>query len=176
MPPRDELEVVEFGDLDDEQRAQLEGDEHDPFDAAAVELEFRGKERHVALADAGRLVASAGLTRAQVEVAGERFEVAGIGGVIVAASRRGEGLARRVVELALDRAAAADGSPQFALLFCHPDRSGLYDRLGFSVIEEPVRVGQPGGFATMTQLAMWRALRGGAEWPPGPVTVHGLPF
>lgn len=168
------MEVIEFGMLSDAQREQLEGDEEDPFDAAGITLEFRAKERHVAIAQDGRLIASAGLTRAEVEVAGVRFEVAGIGGVLVTAARRGEGLARRVMEETLARAGAA-GAP-FALLFCHDDRAGLYERLGFSAIEDRVQVEQPGGFAPMTQRTMWRALAAGAAWPPGPVTVHGLPF
>jgi GNAT superfamily N-acetyltransferase len=168
------VEVVEFGMLTDAQRAQLEGDEHDPFDAAGVALEFRTKERHVGLAENGALVASTGLTRAPVEVGAERFEVVGIGGVIVTAPRRGEGLARRVLEEALARARAA--GPRFALLFCHADRSGLYERLGFATIEDPVTVEQPGGFEPMAQLAMWLPLTSAAAWPPGPVTVFGLPF
>jgi predicted N-acetyltransferase YhbS len=168
------VEVVVFGMLSDEARAQLEGDEHDPFDAAGVPLEFRAKERHVGLTQDGRLVASAGLTGAQVEVGGVRFEVVGIGGVIVARARRGAGLARRVLEEALTRAQAA--GPPFALLVCHVDRGGLYERLGFRALEDPVMVEQPGGFEPMALLAMWRPLAPEADWPPGPVTVYGLPF
>jgi predicted N-acetyltransferase YhbS len=168
------VEVVDFGMLTDAQRAQLEGDEHDPFDAAGVPLQFRAKERHVGLAQDGRLVASTGLTDAEVEVGGVRFEVVGIGGVFVARPRRGEGLARRVLEEALARAQAA--GPSFALLFCHADRAGLYERLGFRALDDPVTVGQPGGFEPMALLAMWRPLAPEAVWPPGPVTVYGLPF
>lgn len=168
------MEIVDLGRLTDEERAQLEGDEDDPFDAAGITLRFRGKDRHVALRDGGRLVASAGLTATEVEVAGERFAVAGLGGVIVNAGHRGHGLARRVVEAALIRAAST-GLP-FVLLFCHPDRAGLYERLGFATIEAPVSVKQPRGFEPMTQRAMWKALAPGASWPPGHVTVHDLPF
>jgi predicted N-acetyltransferase YhbS len=169
------VEVLDLGHLTDAQRAELEGDEHDPFDAAGVTLEFRPKERHVALAQGGRLVASTGLTRAAVAVSGERFEVVGIGGVIVAASWRGQGLAREVVGHALQRARAM--GPPFALLFCHADRAGLYERLGFTVIEAPVTVGQPAGFEPMLQqLSMWGPLAADAAWPAGPVTVYGLPF
>ena len=65
------MEVVEFGPLSDAQRAELEGDEADPFDAAGMTLEYRAKERRVALQDDGRLAASAGLTAAAVHVGGE---------------------------------------------------------------------------------------------------------
>jgi predicted N-acetyltransferase YhbS len=169
------MEIVELGRLTDEQRAELEGDELDPFDATGVTLRFRAKDRHVALReDAGRLVASAGLTAAEVEVAGTRFPVVGIGGVIVNAEHRGRGFARRVVEEVLVRARAM--GPAFAILFCHPDRAGLYEGLGFLTIASPVSVQQPHGFETMQQRTMWHALRPGISWPPGRVTVHGLPF
>jgi predicted N-acetyltransferase YhbS len=169
------VEVLDLGELSDAQCEQLEGDEHDPFDAAGMTLEFRAKERHIALAQDGRLVASTGLTRADVAVSGVHFEVVGFGGVIVVAARRGEGLARQVLEHALERARAM--GPPFALLFCHANRAGLYERLGFATIEAPVTVGQPGGSQPMlSQLTMSRPLAEGEQWPQGPVTVYGLPF
>jgi predicted N-acetyltransferase YhbS len=156
-------------------RADLEGDELDPFDVAGVTLQFRAKERHVALEDdRGRLVASTGMVITEVEVAGQRFPVVGIGGVIVNASHRGRGLARQVVEAALAR--AAELGPSFAMLFCLPDRAGLYRRLAFTEIVDEVRVRQPIGEAVMPMRTMWRALRAGARWPPGPVLLLGLPF
>lgn len=168
------MEIVDLGRLTAEERAELEGDECDPFDAARVTLRFRPKDRHVALRDGGQLVASAGLTAAEVEVAGRRFAVVGLGGVIVNASHRGQGLALRVLEEALVRAAAT-GLP-FVMLFCHADRAGLYERLGFATIASPVSVGQSDGFKPMTQRAMWKALQPGGLWPLGDVTVHDLPF
>ena len=169
------MELVEFGALSPAGRAELEGDEVDPFDAAGGTLQFRPKERHVALRDEhGRLVASAGLTRADVEVRGARFPVVGMGGVIVNAGARGRGLARTIVRAALDRARTM--GPDFMVLFCHLDRAGLYERLGFTVIEAPVLVKQPEGFEPMTQRTMWQALRDGVHWPPGPAVIHTLPF
>jgi predicted N-acetyltransferase YhbS len=169
------MEIVELGPLSDLERAQLEGDEQDPFDAGGVTLRYRPKDRHVALRDQdGVLVASAGLIVVDVDVAGERFEVVGLGGVIVNAGHRGRGLARCVVEAALQRPPAA--SPEFAMLFCHPDRMGLYMRLRFAEITAPVSVQQPEGLADMPQRTMWRALRSEATWPTGPVIVRSLPF
>jgi predicted N-acetyltransferase YhbS len=156
-------------------RAELEGDEVDPFDVGGVTLQFRPKERHVALQDErGRLVASAGMVITEVEAGGRRFPVVGFGGVIVNAEHRGRGLGRRVVEAALAR--AAELGPELSMLFCLPDRVGLYDRLGFTEITEEVRVKQPIGDAVMPIRTMWRALREGARWPAGPVLLHGLPF
>ncbi len=115
------MEITRFGALSDEDRAQLEGDEPDPFDAAGIELAFRPKDRHVGIRDPdGRLIASAGFVLAEVEVDGsERHEVLGIGGVIVAAAHRGRGLARAVVGAALDEGVRL--GPEYALLFCAPE-------------------------------------------------------
>lgn len=169
------MEIVEFGSLAPERRAELEGDEDDPFDAAGSTLRFRPKERHVALKDGrGRLVASTGLLMVDVEVAGARFPVIGLGGVIVNARYRGRGLAREVVEAALSKASRL--GPAFAVLFCLPDRAGLYRRLGFSEIQSRVLIEQPQGFVPMPMVTMWRALAESARWPDGAVTVHSLPF
>ena len=170
------MEITRFGALSDEDRAQLEGDEPDPFDAAGIELAFRPKDRHVGIRDPdGRLIASAGFVLAEVEVDGsERHEVLGIGGVIVAAAHRGRGLARTVVGAVLDEGVRL--GPEYALLFSHPNRSGLYRRLGFAVLESPLEVLQPRGMAVVPQLAMWRPLTAARSWPPGPAVLESLPF
>jgi predicted N-acetyltransferase YhbS len=168
------MEIVEFGRLTDAFRHAVEGDEVDPFDAAANTLQFRAKERHVGLRDESGLIASTGLLVVDVEVAGTRFPVVGIGGVIVRQSHRGRGLARRVVAAALDRARTL--GPDMALLFCHADRAGLYRKLGFSEVTDPVLVAQEVGYAPMPQRTMWRALVDGVSWPPGRVRVESLPF
>jgi predicted N-acetyltransferase YhbS len=168
------MEIVEFAAMTDERRRALEGDEADPFDEASAPLHYRRKDRHVGLSGGDGLVASTGIVMAEVEVAGERFPVVGIGGVIVRASHRGRGLAREVVGLALDRAAQL--GPPFALLFCLEDRAGLYRKLGFATIEDEVLIEQPDGYTKMPLRTMWRALQPGASWPRGQVTLHGLPF
>lgn len=169
------MEIVEFGRLDDARRAELEGDEDDPFDGARSMLAFQRKERHVAIADeTGRLVASTGMIVVEVEVAPRRFPVVGLGGVIVSAAHRGQGLGREVVQAALARARTI--GPDFALLFCFEDRAGLYDKLGFADVPGRVRVRQPSGYAPMPDHTMWRALHPDAEWPRGDLTVRALPF
>ena len=169
------VELIEFGRLTQRQRRELEGDEQDPFDAAGSTLHFRDKDRHVGLRDdRGRLVASAGMVVAEVEVAGRRFPVVGLGGVIVNAERRGRGHAREVVTAALARAERL--GPEFILLFCHADRAGLYRLLGFTEVGSEVTVDQPDGTATMPMRAMWRGLRADASWPDGGVALLGLPF
>jgi predicted N-acetyltransferase YhbS len=169
------VEIVEFGPLTDELRAQLEGDEEDPFDASGIHLQFRRKEQHVAVrGPGGTLVASTGMLVVDVEVGPSRFPVVGIGGVIVNEHWRGRGLARRVVEAALSKARTL--GPDFALLFCHDDRAGLYVRLGFADVASDVLVEQPGGHQSITGRTMWRALHPDAAWPAGEVTVLSLPF
>lgn len=169
------MDIVEFGRLLPAYRAQLEGDEQDPFDSMGSTWHFRPKERHVALSDdRGRLVASTGMVVVEVEVGRQRFSVVGIGGVVVNAAHRGRGLAREVVEAAMARARTL--GPRFALLFCHQDRAGLYRRLGFAEVDSPVRVQQPDGLSLMPQRTMWRALHRHEDWPAGPVVVRSLPF
>ncbi len=162
--------------MTDAYRAELEGDEDDPFDARGTELHWRRKDRHVALrGDDGRLVASTGLLLAEIQVDdGPVTPAVGMGGVIVAAAHRGQGLANQVIAEALQRAATL--GPDLVILFCHRDRSRLYARHEFVEIEPPVLVEQPDGFVEIPQVAMWRALRGGASLPPGQVRLLSRPF
>jgi predicted N-acetyltransferase YhbS len=169
------VEIVEFGHLTAELRYELEGSEQDPFDSRGVPLQFRPKDRHVGLRDdRGRLVASTGLVIVDAEVARQRFSVVGFGGVIVTAEQRGRGLARKVLAAALRKAKSL--GPAFAILFCHDDRAGLYQKIGFTTVVDDVVVQQPGGYASMPQQTMWRSLSPGARWPAGSVIVHSLPF
>ncbi len=172
------MEVVEFGRLSGDQRAELEGDELDPFDAHRIDpkLQWRAKDRHVALRGSDRrLLASVGLLLAELQV-GDRplMPVVGIGGVIVAARCRGRGVADRVIVEALGRAATL--GPGVAILFCHRDRAGLYERHGFAEIDPPVLVEQPDGFVETPQVSMWRAIHEGVTFPAGRVIVHSFPF
>jgi GNAT superfamily N-acetyltransferase len=158
-----------------EQDEQLWAGEADPFDSGALDVAWGGHDRKLALADEdGRLVASVGLVVAPVQAGACTFDVVGFGGMIVTAARRGEGLARRVLTAAIER--AAELGPDFGLLFCRADRTGLYARLGFARLDGPVRVAQPGGPIVMPLLTMWRPLRAGAAWPVGPVALPVLPF
>ena len=172
------MEVDRFDRLTDARRAELEGDEEDPWGSRqlAVELLWRDKDQHVAIAGPeGRLIASAGVVLAEVLVAdGPPISVVGIGGVIVEAGHRGHGLGKRVIEEVI-RLAETLG-PDLAILFCHRDRAGLYRRHGFIEVTDPVLVDQPTGPVRMPMVAMWRALREGASLPPGGIRLMGLPF
>jgi predicted GNAT family N-acyltransferase len=171
-----ELEPVELGRLTEQDWTDLVEGEHEPFGPMGAGLEWRPKDRHVALrARDGRLVAVAGAVVAAVAVADEhRLEVVGIGSVMVKRSLRGQGLMSRLVA-PLQRLAQGMG-PDRAMLFCRPGLVELYRSLGYAEIAAPVWADQPQGRIEMPQVAMWQALHTGAEWPPGRVDVCGLPF
>jgi predicted N-acetyltransferase YhbS len=148
---------------------QLADGEQHPF--GVDEFEWRKKDRHTLLRDGdGRAVACVGLTLADVEVGGQRFEVVGVGDVIVTHSRRGAGLLRPTLEAALERAATL--GPDKAMLFCSEQRARMYERFGFVEVHAPVVAGGQ----RMRERFMWHALRAGATWPQGPVTLPQLPF
>ncbi|WP_073810033.1 GNAT family N-acetyltransferase [Kitasatospora sp. CB01950] len=152
----------------------LGGGSDDPFEAASLGGTWRPKDRHFGVWHEGRVVAHAGSVVAPVEVGGQRFDVVGIGGVIVDPALRGRGLARLAVAGALD-AARADGLDR-ALLFCLPDRAPLYTRLGWFPLPDPVTADQPDGPTPVPVGGMWKPLVPGADWPDGPVRLHSLPM
>jgi GNAT superfamily N-acetyltransferase len=170
------VQLVRFGRLPSELWNELVAGEEDPFEHGDSQIEWRRKEHHVVLRDdAGAPVASAGLVVAEVDAGGGSFAVVGIGGVIVAQRFRGQGHARTLLAAAIEDAGRL--GPELAMLFALPSRAGLYRKLGFAEIDVPVRVQQPGGPVTMDpELGMWRALRPGATWPCGPVSLLGPPF
>jgi aminoglycoside 2'-N-acetyltransferase I len=172
------MELVEFGRLSDEQYAALVGDEDDPWNAAEFGLDWLPKDHHVGVRDDdGRLVAAAGLVVVEVQFGAQPpIPVVGIGGVIVTASHRGQGLGRRVISEALTRAEAE--GPEISMLFCRAELAGLYRRHGFAVVPGPVFADQPDGIVEISGagVTMWRTLKEGARLPEGIVKVHGLPF
>lgn len=170
------MEFVELAELRQQDWDAVVDGEHQPFGSVGAELAWRPKERHFALRERdGRLLALAALVGVAVEVEGAGgLDVAGLGGVIVTPSERGRGLMFKVVEPVL--ALAEEMGPERAMLFCRPALVAVYRRLGFEEIAAPVWADQPAGPVAMPMRAMWRALRAGAEWPPGRVDVRGLPF
>jgi len=166
------MELVELaGDHTDEERSQLIDGEHDVYEIGHLVLPpGRPRERRFALREDGRLIASAGILIADVEVNATTFPIVGIGGVLVTHTRRGQGLFRRVIEPAI--ATAERLGPDFALLFCIRKNARLYAKLGFHTIEAPVT-------STGIEIpldTMWRPLRPHAQWPAGPVTLLGPMF
>ena len=170
------MELIEFGTLSAERYAELVGNEHDPWDAGDLKFEWRPKEWHVGVLDEdGRLVAAAGLVVVTARFGDrEPIEVVGLGGVIVAARHRGEGLGAMVISEAVRR--AGDLGPSIGILFCRPDRAELYRRYGFTEVPGPVLVEQPAGELEIPMVTMWRPVKSGATLPDGRIKLDGLPF
>ena len=166
------MQLVELPGMTPEGRAELAAGEANPF--GVNDLQWRESDTYLALRDDGKLVAAAGLVVATVEANEEAFDVVGVGGVIVARPRRGQGLMRRVMDAALARAERL--GPDFAMLFCSFANSRRYARFGFREIASGCTADQPGRTVTMGEVAMWRPLHPGAAWPDGPIKVRGLPF
>ncbi|MEU9125392.1 GNAT family N-acetyltransferase [Streptomyces sp. NPDC048506] len=153
---------------------EILGDGDDPFGVAGAGLTWLPKEEHFGIRRDGRLVAHAGLRRVPLSVGGVDIPAVGLGGVAVAPDARGSGLARRVVQAALDHARTM--GPRYAVLFCRPPLVALYQRLGWHPLAAQVRVEQPEGPVAMPLRTMWTPLRDDADWPPGPVRTRCLPW
>jgi hypothetical protein len=152
--------------------AAIVAGEKDPFGLDDDEVQWRSKTHHTVQYEGGRPIAHVGLIVAPVQAGEETFDVLGVGGVIVTASHRGQGVLRPLLEAALAR----DLGPERALLWCSTANAAIYARLGLREIDAPVTVQQPDGPLAVTFPTMWKPLRDGVTWPDGPVTVPGLPF
>ncbi|MEV0647257.1 GNAT family N-acetyltransferase [Phytomonospora sp. NPDC050363] len=169
------LTVEQIPELGRERFDEITGGAQDPFETDFLGLVWADKDLHFVVRSEGRLAAHAGLVVLPMTVGRERFDVAGLGTVIVSEKMRGHGLARMAVAAAVDHARDVLGVP-FGLLFCLDSRVGLYRRLGWRLVEGDVTVGQPGGEVVMGIRTMWIPLRDGIEWPEGPVRLRALPM
>lgn len=169
------MRAIELANVHSGQWRALQGDEPHPWGGEAEALTWAPKTDYVGVpAEDGELLAMAAVLVAEVTAGEEAFSVAGVGGVIVRPDMRGHGLARLVVDAILEVAARL--GPERAMLFCREPLVAIYERFGFQRIDAPVTAAQPDGRVEMPLRAMWRALRPGATWPPGPVAVLGEPF
>jgi predicted GNAT family N-acyltransferase len=169
------VQVVALESVTDEDREAVIAGEPEPWGGAGEALHWRAKTHHVGVRDdTDRLVALAGLVLAEVRVAGASLDVVGLGGVIVTRAARGRGLARAVIERALQ--VARELPAERAMLFCTEENVGLYSRFAFELIGEPVFARQPSGVIEMPMCAMWRPLTSTAAWPEGRVELPGEPF
>ncbi len=170
------MKPTRLSEVTSEQWDALIDDEPSPWgDDKAERLEWVRKQRYVAiLGEAGMPIALAGALVAEVSAGEERFPVVGIGSVIVTRARRGEGLARIVIDEILQ--VARELGPPRAMLFCLNELTGLYARFGFRELPGDVTADQPGGRIVVPMRAMWAPLAPGATWPAGEVAVLGGPF
>jgi predicted N-acetyltransferase YhbS len=169
------MRLVELDRIADADWQQVVAGEPEPWGSVGEALQWREKTRSLGLRDdEGNLVALAGVLLAEVRVEDTRFQVAGIGGVIVTRSARGRGFARVLIERLLE--IARELGAERAMLFCLPANVGLYTKFGFQSIEAPVWAAQPGGSIEMPLHAMWKPLTAAARWPTGKIELLDGPF
>jgi predicted N-acetyltransferase YhbS len=171
-----QLQIVELGRLSMRDWAQLVEGEHEPFGGTCAGFEFHAKDHHIGIRDAeGALIAAGGWSRLEVDVDGHgRFEVIGVGALIVRHDRRGSGLATPIMQRIRER--TAQTGIALRLLLCEPHLVELYARRDYRLIEDPVWVQQPSGPVRWPLCAMWRAAEPSATWPAGVVRIQGRPF
>ncbi|MFF7476754.1 GNAT family N-acetyltransferase [Streptomyces sp. NPDC008092] len=154
---------------------EILGSSEDPFGVASTGLTWLPKEEHFGIRHDDLLVAHAGLRRLPAAIGDTETEVVGVGGVAVAPRMQGQGLARLVVEAALEHARTM--GPPHALLFCRAPLVPLYRRLGWHPLDTDVLVEQPGDrLVTMPLRTMVTPLREDARWPSGTVRLFSLPM
>ncbi|MFI5819986.1 GNAT family N-acetyltransferase [Streptomyces rishiriensis] len=167
--------VVRLSQYTKADQEEILGNGDDPFGAAPTGLTWLPKEEHFGIRHEDRLVAHTGLLRLPVAIGDTKTEVVGVGGVAVAPSMQGQGLARLVVTAALEHARTM--GPQHALLFCRPPLVSLYQRLGWHPLDRDVLVEQPEGrLAIMPLRTMVTPLHDNARWPSEPVRLFSLPM
>lgn len=172
-PPQYQFEFLP--ELGPERFAEISEGVDDPFEVKGLGLSWVTKEVYCTVREpGGRLVANAATAKIPVTVGGADFDVAGLGTVIVSPSRRGTGLARVAVNGIMDHARDVLGF-DLALLFCLPTRVPVYERLGWTLVEDDVVVRQPDGEIVMPIPTMRKALREGTEWPEGALKLRSLP-
>lgn len=171
-----QMEIVELGRLSMRDWAQLVEGEHDPFGETCAGFEFRPKDHHIAIRGGdGTLLAAGGWSLVDVAVDGYgRFEVIGVGALIVRQDVRGSGLAQPIMERMRERIALTGVDRR--LLLCEPRLEPLYTRWGYLPIADPVWIEQPSGPVRWPLRTMWRPVTASAEWPRGVVRIQGPPF
>ncbi len=91
---REAVQIVDLDRVSEPYWQELIAGEAEPFGGVGEQLAWRDKTHNIGMRDdAGRLVAAAGAVLAEVTVATRPpFHVAGLGGLIVTRSARGQGI------------------------------------------------------------------------------------
>jgi GNAT superfamily N-acetyltransferase len=87
---------------------------------------------HFALVAGDALISHASASEVEMEHAGERFRMGGLGNVMTFPAFRGRGYGNRVVEAATQHLRSSDAD--VAALFCGAQRVPFYQRSGWSVV------------------------------------------
>jgi predicted GNAT family N-acyltransferase len=163
-----------LGPLPESLRTELIEGEVDPWGIEESGFTFASKEHFVIAQDGEQPVAAAGWLSRDVVVGGEAVAAAGLGGVLVRASRRGEGLVRAVTSEAMQSAAKARRT--HGILLCKPQLQSLWAHLGWAPIASAVTfTDSDREHRRWPLVAMARPL-GDEPWPSGEVDLGGPPF
>ena len=123
--------------------------------------------------EGGRVIGQIGIVLREIRAGGIPVMVAGIQNVAVLPDARGTGLGRRLMEAAMD-AAAADGVA-FGLLFCVPKLGPYYGAQGWKVNPVEARMDFEGRLAVPIpgkNICMVRELAG-PVFPSGDIDLRG---
>ena len=123
---------------------------------------------------AGELIGRLGIFDREIEVAGIRMRVGGIGGVIAKPEWRLRGVARDL----LTRSATfirEELGVEFAMLLCRRELAPVYAKLGWIRIGGPTVFMQPSGMNTYPRDTMVLRFTE-RQWPPGTIHMRGLPW
>ena len=126
------------------------------------------------LLDSGERVSHVKLTTRVITVGKTEVVVAGIGGVMTPARFQRRGYSSRLlkrVELFIFSELAAS----LGLLFCLPDLTDFYCRLGWQTVKSAVYINQPSGRIEWPQSAMVLS-RPDVSWKDEEIDIRGLPW
>jgi GNAT superfamily N-acetyltransferase len=168
------MDVVERSRFSDAEAALLSVGETDPYGTDHLAISWAPKDHHVLLSDEGQIVAHAGYLSIQVEADDVRMPGVGLGGVMVHASLRGQGIGTRLIQETMVRMGRI-GNP-FALLFCRDVRLPFYERMGWRQVLPGVTVDQEQSQMTMPLLTCWFSFDERYGPPTEHLRVLGPPF
>ncbi len=170
--PWTEIEISSSYPL--EVKLDLSGGDEDPSRTHDYKLSWRPTEMHVFVSAAGTKMCHVGLVRQTVQIAGASLGVAGVGGVLVRSSERGNGYGRAAMEAA-EAFVTREWKMGFMLLFCREPLRPWYDALGWRRVLGATWAEQPNGSIVLPLESMWKSLNG-ARWPDGDVHLHSRPW
>ncbi len=100
----------------------------------------------------GDVVCHVGVYRRTITCNGRKMRAGGIGGVLTRADTRQRGYATIALEAAI-RTLKDEGSADFGLLFCAPDKAPFYAARGWKAFDGEVYAEQPSGHTRFDAIA-----------------------
>lgn len=168
------MEIRVANSLTEEEWQRLFGWGEDIFQSEHLNLRWRGKDFHILVDVDGRAVAHVGMLQHTVSVGSRPVQVCGIGGVVTTPEAQGRGCASRAMRYAEDFMRGG-WAVDFGLLFCRDQLVPFYERLGWQLVEEPVKIEQPSGTITSPLFVMVLPCKA-KRWPKGRVKLNSFPW